>query len=408
MHPKNLQIEDFSYELPEEAIAVFPLENRDSSKLLTYQKGTIEHTQFTQFPLLLASDSLLVLNNTKVFHARLLFKKPSGGLIEIFCLHPELPAEHHLNFASKTECQWQCYIGNAKKWKAGLLELQFEYKGTKYACWAELIEKKPDCFVVKFSWNAPDLCFLDLTEILGKLPIPPYLKREAETIDEHRYQTVFAEQTGSVAAPTASLHFTPHIFEQLNQNGIHISNLTLHVGAGTFKPVTAQTIADHQMHHETLEIGIDTLLQIVHTLKAKQAIICVGTTALRSLESIYWHAWNVFENNADLNTIFIDQWMPYENNKQKHALTLLEHLISKMQQNKTTVIRGSTGILIAPGYQFKLANALVTNFHQPKSTLLLLIAAITGEHWKRIYEAALENKYRFLSYGDSSLLWINQ
>ncbi len=406
-HPKHIRIDDYSYELPESSIAIYPLENRDESKLLNYKKGDINHYHFRQLPELIANDSLMVLNNTKVFHARLIFSKPSGGMIEIFCLSPHDPIEHSNNFASKAFCTWHCYVGNAKKWKNGLLEVAFQVNNTTYTCQAEMIEKLSDSYLVKFSWNAPDLCFLDLTEILGKLPIPPYLERDAELIDELRYQTVFAEKTGSVAAPTASLHFTQNVFDELAQKNIGLCHLTLHVGAGTFKPVTAKTIEGHQMHHETIEVTIESLTQIAKALSSKKPIICVGTTSMRTIESIYWHALNVYHHPEKLGEIHIEQWTPYEKTVNITPLELIQNLIHKMSIAELKVIRGTTGILIAPGYSFVIVNALITNFHQPQSTLLLLIAAITGENWKLIYEAALKNQYRFLSYGDSSLLWIN-
>ncbi len=407
MNPKDLRIDSFTYHLPEEAIAIYPLENRDESKLLSYKKGKIDHFQFKQFPELVPNESLLILNNTKVFHARLFFKKKSGGNIEIFCLNPHEPKEHTNNFASKSSCIWECYIGNAKKWKSGLLELQFEFNGNSFECQAELLKKEKDVYWVKFSWNAPDLCFLDLTELLGKLPIPPYLDRDAETIDELRYQTIFAEKTGSVAAPTASLHFTPNVFEELTKKGTELCQLTLHVGAGTFKPVTATTIEGHEMHHETVEIDIDSLQKIAAALLKKQRIICVGTTSLRSLESIYWHALKTFDNPEAIDKLQIDQWTPYQTESKTPIIELIQHLIAEMQKSNITTIQGTTGILLAPGYSYKIANALVTNFHQPQSTLLLLIASIIGQDWKLVYDTALKNEYRFLSYGDSSLLWIN-
>ncbi len=407
MHPKDLRIDSFTYELPEAAVAIYPLENRDESKLLIYKNGQIDHFEFKQFPQLVPNEAMLVLNNTKVFHARLFFQKESGSTIEIFCLSPYEPKAHVNNFASKTNCTWECYIGNAKKWKSGVLELNFEFNGNSYVCQAELIKKQTNTYLVKFSWNAPELCFLDLTELLGKLPIPPYLDRDAELIDELRYQTVFAEKTGSVAAPTASLHFTPAVFEALKNKGVDLCQLTLHVGAGTFKPVTASTIEGHEMHHETVEINLDSLQKIAAALQKNQPIICVGTTALRSLESIFWHALNVFENQTAVENLHIEQWTPYQTTTNANALDLVQNLITEMQNANIHAIRGTTGILIAPGYAFRLANALVTNFHQPQSTLLLLIAAIIGDNWKLVYESAIQNQYRFLSYGDSSLLWIN-
>ncbi len=408
MHPRELQIEAFHYHLPEEFIAVYPLENRDESKLLYYKAEKTHHLSFKELPSVIPDESLLVLNDTKVFHARIFFKKDTGGIIEIFCLNPHFPSSHAEIFESKNTCIWQCYVGNAKKWKQGSLVLNYELDGKQFSCLAELAEKLEDTYLVKFSWDAPNLSFLALTEILGKLPIPPYLNRDADATDEKRYQTVFADKMGSVAAPTASLHFTPSIFEALALKKIETCRLTLHVGAGTFKPVTAKTIDGHQMHHESIEISVETLRHIEQQLLKENPIICVGTTAMRSLESIYWHAILVEQNKADIKRIQVNQWTAYEEQTEKSTLELVQLLLQEMHSNGLNSIKGTTGILIAPGYQFKIANALITNFHQPQSTLLLLIAAITGENWKNIYKEALANQYRFLSYGDSSLLWIDQ
>jgi S-adenosylmethionine:tRNA ribosyltransferase-isomerase len=259
MHPKDLQIESYHYHLPEKSIAVYPLENRDESKLLFFKNGKVNHLSFKELSAALPNNSLLILNDTKVFHARLFFKKETGGMIEIFCLNPHFPSSHAEIFESNTECVWQCYVGNAKKWKQGKLKISFEFEGSQHICLAELVEKLDDTYLVKFTWDAPHLNFLNLTEILGKLPIPPYLNRESEVSDENRYQTVFADKIGSVAAPTASLHFTPSVFDDLVKKQIETCKLTLHVGAGTFKPVTAKTIDGHQMHHESIELSFETL-----------------------------------------------------------------------------------------------------------------------------------------------------
>jgi len=408
MHPKELQIESFNYHLPEKSIAVYPLENRDESKLLFFKNGKVNHLSFKELSAALPNNSLLILNDTKVFHARLFFKKETGGMIEIFCLNPHFPSSHAEIFESNTECIWQCYVGNAKKWKQGPLTINFEFEGKQHTCLAEFVEKLEDTYLVKFTWDAPHLNFLKLTEILGKLPIPPYLNRESEASDENRYQTVFADKIGSVAAPTASLHFTPSIFEDLAKKEIETCKLTLHVGAGTFKPVTSKTIDGHQMHHESIEVSFGTLKKIEQQLMKGLPVVCVGTTAMRSLESIYWHGYLLQQKNADLKHIQIKQWTAYEAPTATPALEMVQLLLKEMQSQGLKSIKGTTGILIAPGYQFRIANALVTNFHQPQSTLLLLIAAITGDNWRYIYQEALNKQYRFLSYGDSSLLWIDQ
>ena len=405
--PKQLNIINFSYELPEERIAKFPLTNRDESKLLVYQNESITDSIFNQLDSLLPSNSLVVFNNTRVVHARLLFNRETGAQIEIFCIEPLHHLDYQQAFISKQCSTWKCMVGNAKKWKEDWLEKQVEtplgdviLKATKKGNSGELT-------VVEFTWNNNDLAFAEVLHYAGILPLPPYLNRKTEATDEERYQTVYAKVAGSVAAPTAGLHFTPAVFDQLKKKQITVDEVTLHVGAGTFKPVKAEVLADHEMHEETLYVELSTLKNISASLQAKNTLVVVGTTSMRTLESLFWHGVKICLNKAG-REVEIKQWDAYE--LELGHITPLQSvtaIIEKMETDNENVLVGSTQIILAPGYQFKLVDALITNFHQPENTLILLIAAFVGKDWRKIYEYALTNNYRFLSYGDSSLLFKN-
>jgi S-adenosylmethionine:tRNA ribosyltransferase-isomerase len=405
MNPKNLSILDFNYHLPEEKIALYPLEERSMSKLLVFNNCTIQHEQFKNLENYLPKNSCLVFNNTRVIHARLFFRKESGGLIEIFCLDPHFPSNYEESFSSKISCDWVCLVGNAKKWKSGILERIISVNGIEITFKAELIKKLEDKFIINFSWENNTISFSEILDTAGVLPIPPYLNRESEESDEERYQTVYAKNIGSVAAPTAGLHFSETILNQLQIKGHQIIELTLHVGAGTFKPVSSETMEMHQMHKETVIFSLNQIKNILQNIKENNPIIAVGTTSCRSLESLFWHGLKVKLGLIKLNDFSVKQWDPYDLEIQFSSIEILEYLVNELEQNQIKELSGTTELMIAPGYQFKFINGLITNFHQPQSTLLLLVAALVGPNWKNIYEAALKENYRFLSYGDSSLLF---
>ncbi|MCB0720865.1 MAG: S-adenosylmethionine:tRNA ribosyltransferase-isomerase [Ignavibacteriae bacterium] len=392
--PKKIRIENYSYELPEERIARYPLEKRDSSKLLVYTDGKISEDIFSHITEHIPENSIVIFNDTKVIQARILFEREGSKHIEIFCLDPHnKPLETALN--AKERCTWVCMIGNLRKWKSGILEKDF----TGGTLRAELKGNAGDNYLVEFSWEPDGITFSEILESIGETPIPPYLKRNAEESDRTRYQTIYAEHEGSVAAPTAGLHFTDEVLEKLRQKNIEIGKVTLHVGAGTFKPVKSELIGQHTMHSEFVTIPART----IDLLTENRNIVCVGTTSLRTIESIPYIAAKIF----DLE-IRIDQWEPYN-----------DQLLSKTDQNPLKIIQNhlkmtrndhisaQTGIMIVPGFKFKYTNILVTNFHQPNSTLLLLVSAFVGNDWQKIYDFALKNDFRFLSYGDSSILCRN-
>lgn len=405
MHPKEVSISEYTYALPEEQIALFPLDKRDRSKLLHYQHGEIRHYHFYELPDVLNNNNLLVFNNTRVVQARLLFQKQTGTTIEIMCLEPVSPYHiFEMAFHVKQQCVWRCMVGNAKRWKDEILSKTFETGHTGISLQAELLERDGDVFLIRFSWSPAELMFAEVLALAGVMPLPPYLNREATDTDLQRYQTVYAENDGSVAAPTAGLHFTQEVLDALCTKGHQTDYITLHVGAGTFKPVKSETMEGHVMHRERFQISkhvIEHLLsgQFKHT-------IAVGTTSMRTLESVYWCGVQLLNGHRySLHEAQVTQWEPYENTRTFSAEESLQALIHEMDVQKTDTLSGETGLLIAPGYPFKLVDGIITNFHQPGSTLLLLIAAFIGDDWKKVYSAALENNYRFLSYGDSSLLW---
>lgn len=398
---QDLRIADYTYVLPAEKIAVQPLPRRDDSRLLVYREGRITDARFNELPGRLPPAATLVLNDTRVIEARLLFQKPTGGVIELFCLEPQ-GQSMEMAMQQTGEAVWQCFIGGASKWKSGqVLQKAFEANGEPGTLEARYLEKREDHFLVRFSWRPQELPFLEVLHHTGAIPLPPYIKRKAEKLDWERYQTVFGKAEGSVAAPTASLHFTEELFSQLAQKAIHPAYLTLHVGAGTFRPVTADTLAGHAMHGEPFTVSAETLAQ----LAAAKEIVAVGTTSLRTLESLHWLGVKLWEDRFETG---LGQWEAYELEQRHEAITYRESytaLLEKMKAQGMDSLSCRTSLLIAPGYRFKVPAALITNFHQPQSTLLLLVAAFIGEDWRKVYDHALANGYRFLSYGDSSLLW---
>lgn len=394
----QINISDYQYILPPERIARYPLEKRDDSKLLVYNKGHIAHSAFRQLADFLPDNTLLVFNNTRVIRARLQFKKQSGARVEIFCLEPYQPSDTVLAFQSRSQVQWICMVGNQKKWKEGPVYAQAELGGVTIEIKALVIERLTDGSVIEFSWENKDYSFADILENLGHTPIPPYLEREDEEIDIERYQTVYSKYQGSVAAPTAGLHFTDSIMQVLAEKGIASAELTLHVGAGTFKPVKADSISEHEMHTEHFEVNLPTLTKIA---SHSGPVIAVGTTSVRTLESLYGAAALLQKQGPYRH---IKQWDGLELTSTMTRTDALGHLISELEKQGLKSFKASTSIIIAPGYSFKTVDGIITNFHQPRSTLLLLIAALIGDNWKEVYKQALAHDYRFLSYGDSSLL----
>lgn len=405
MHPRHISIADFTYHLPDHRIARYPLEHRDASKLLVYNQGHISHTSFSALPQQLPAGAMLVFNNSKVIEARLLFEKSSGGIIEIFALEPhEQYADITTAMNATGSILYKCLVGGANKWKPGVvLHKQTMAQGEPWRVEARLQERRPDCFIVELQWWPQQMPFASVLHLLGQMPIPPYLQRQADDTDTHRYQTVYAREHGSVAAPTAGLHFTPAVLQALPAAGISQAFVTLHVGAGTFKPVKSTTMEGHEMHAEFLDVDEPFLQQLCH----HQRVIPVGTTSMRTLESLYWMGVKAWLNpNINLTELQIGQWEVYDT-LAKHDLApelAIESLLRWMQQERRNRLIVKTQIMIAPGYHFKICKGLVTNFHQPNSTLLLLVAALIGPQWQQVYTYALENDFRFLSYGDSSLL----
>lgn len=403
--PESLRIEEFTYPLPEERIAKFPLKQRDQSRLLLYHEGKINDHRFFELPDLLQPGDLLVFNNTRVIHARLHFQRESGAQIEILCLEPE-DFDYHNAFTTPGKSTWTCLVGNAKKWKGEPLHLSFEWQGQKCQLSASLIVRNGMEASVSFSWDRPELPFDEVLRMAGELPIPPYLNRDTSTEDQVTYQTIYASIKGSVAAPTAGLHFTPELLQKLKDKGIEKAELTLHVGAGTFLPVKSETMAGHEMHRETILAERSQLEIILRALVDNRRIIAVGTTSMRSLESFFWFG-NRTSLELDRHTTLTNQWEPYQTLPSKNAKQAIENILRKMEDADSLLLEGQTQLLIAPGYQPHLIHGLITNFHQPGSTLLLLVAAVSNNNWETIYEHALQNQYRFLSFGDSSLLWCN-
>ncbi len=398
---RHIDINNFDYPLPDERIAKFPLENRSDSKLLVYRNGNITESRFRCLADEIPQGSLLVFNNTKVIRARVIMHKASGARIEVFCLEPHAPADYERVFAVKGACEWSCIVGNLKKWKEGQIFIDFEYEGLQYRLSAEIIERGEREHIVRFEWNA-DITFGVLLEHLGRIPIPPYLNRESEDIDLTRYQTVYSKFEGSVAAPTAGLHFTDEVIGQMKSQGFCFDEVTLHVGAGTFLPVKSDNAAEHPMHTEHFEVRRSTLENL---LAHHGNITAVGTTSVRTLESLPALAWRIHNSGTPSQEQVIGQWECYNIPQNYTGKEALQELLSFMQSQNLDSIKAATQIMITPlGFKFRIVSRIITNFHQPKSTLLLLVSAYVGEDWKRIYDFALANGFRFLSYGDSSLL----
>lgn len=403
--PRHIHISDYNYCLPEERIAKFPLPRRDSSKLLVYRHGEVTHDVFTSLPKYLPPQELIIFNNTKVIQARLHFRKETGALIEVFCLEPIQPNDYALNFQQTEHAAWLCMIGNLKKWKGETLKREMDIKGKRITLTATRGEARGTSHWVDFAWDNPGITFADILEVFGELPIPPYLNRETKESDKITYQTVYSKIKGSVAAPTAGLHFTPQVLDSLRQGGWELEELTLHVGAGTFKPVKSEEIAGHEMHTEYISVSRGTIEKLIaHQGQA----IAVGTTSVRTLESLYHMGVTLLLHpEATDEDLHVRQWQPYEEAERTQHITpteALHALLDYMDKHHIDVLHNSTQIIIAPGYRYNIVKAIITNFHQPQSTLLLLVSAFVNGDWKTIYNYALNNGFRFLSYGDSSLL----
>lgn len=400
----QIEIADFHYELPEHRIAKFPLEERSSSRLLLSKDGHLSHDVFRNICSHLTAGALLVFNNTRVIHARLRFQRSSGAAIEIFCLEPAGQVSPEESFRTTGSVEWNCLVGNIKRWKDDVLRCVIRKPEMDVVLEARLVQRYEEGARIALSWDHPRLTFSEILEIAGELPIPPYLNRETEAVDEIRYNTIYASQDGSVAAPTAGLHFTDEILDQLPQYKIKRAFLTLHVGAGTFKPVKTALVADHEMHEERFVVSRAFIAELMEQLKAGAPVVAVGTTSMRTLESLYWLGVQLASDQSK-RLFQIGQWEPYEETIQLSALEAFLQIESYLGAHGEEELIGYTGIIIVPGYQFRIVDALITNFHQPASTLLLLIAAFVGDTWRLAYDYALKNDFRFLSYGDSSLLW---
>ncbi len=401
MQPRVISISDYNYDLPEEKIAKFPLPERDSSQLLVYKEGKNHKDVFRNIPNYLEKDSILVFNNSKVIPARMIFQKESGARIEIFLLEPTHPSDYQQIFQYPSPVSWKCLTGNLKRWKTGLLEKTLTIKGIEVTLQTRIIENHGAWQNIEFSWNNPELYFLDLMESAGSTPIPPYLNREAVAGDREWYQTVYSRLEGSVAAPTAGLHFTGELLEQLRQKDINLQEITLHVGAGTFQPVKTNNMAEHPMHTEHFSFGLEFLLTI---LQSSHPLTAVGTTTVRTLESIYQIGLQAIEGKLGYSPmIHVGQWDGNIDAKLNRK-EVLGGLIEWMEKQGLKELNASTSMMIVPGYRFRMTDRMITNFHQPRSTLLLLIDAFIGNNWKDVYNFALQNNFRFLSYGDSSLL----
>ena len=396
----EIHMEDYRYPLTDERIAKYPLAERDASKLLFYHNGEIRENVFRQLPGLLPEGSLMIFNETRVVPARLHFQRESGAHIEIFCLEPADPTDYNLNFAAVGSCAWKCVIGNAKRWKNDRLTLcnpENDPTVSGMNLRAELLGRNERTGTVRFSWDSPDP-FSRVLEICGTIPIPPYLNRESEAIDSERYQTLYARIRGSVAAPTAGLHFTDAVLDGIRSRGVDIRNVCLHVGAGTFLPVKSSEIAGHTMHREPFSVSLE-LLKAIRSRKGR--LIAVGTTSVRTLESLYYAGARILRDGEPSD---VAQWDPYEGGFTCSPEEALDAIIAYLEAHGAGELRIGTRIIIVPGFRFRLVDYMVTNFHQSESTLLLLIAAFVGDDWHRIYDYALSHSFRFLSYGDSSLL----
>lgn len=401
---QNISIEDYNYPLPDERIAKYPLAERDASKLLVLNNDTISSSQFKNIGDFLPKDSLLIFNETKVVRARLQFTKESGAAIEIFCLEPITGnGDYQLAFGSPSPSRWKCLVGNSRRWKNETLcrDVTSVASQNVILC-ANRIEKNDNYSVIEFSWEPKELSFAEILETAGEIPLPPYLNREAEESDRERYQTVFAKYEGSVAAPTAGLHFTNNLISELKNKGISFEEVTLHVGAGTFRPVSSETIGEHEMHSETIVVKKSCIENLIKN--CDKTIIPVGTTSMRTIESLYWIGLMLIEEGMEERQMHLQQWFPYkERDVMASAEESLSAILEYLNRHDMNELHASTALMIAPSCKINIAKALITNFHQPKSTLLLLVSALIGDKWKDVYQYALDNDFRFLSYGDSCL-----
>ena len=396
---KHISIEDYDYPLPDDRIAKYPLAERDASKLLVLKDNGILESQFKHVGDFLPKDALLVFNETKVIRARLQFHKITGSRIEVFCLEPE--KDYQVAFGASSPVRWKCLIGNAKRWKEGKLSMDLMVNGEPVTLFADRLMQNDQYAEIEFSWTPEALPFASVLEAAGEIPLPPYLHRDAEPADRDRYQTVFARYDGSVAAPTAGLHFTQPLIAALHEQGFAFDEVTLHVGAGTFKPVSTETIGEHAMHSETIVVRKSLVQNLINHIG--KPIIPVGTTSTRTLESLYWIGVLLKEQGMELRPLHIEQWFPYESHAPLSAAEALQAIVDYLDEHDLTRLEASTALMIAPSYKMRVITGLVTNFHQPKSTLLLLVSALIGERWKDCYRFALDHGFRFLSYGDSCL-----
>ena len=398
---QEIAIAEYDYPLPDERIAKYPLQQRDSSKLLVYNKGEVCEDLFSNLPTYIKPGTLMVFNNTKVIQARLRFRKETGAQVEVFCLEPEIPNDYLQIFQQTSECVWRCLVGNSNRWKSGLLSQVVSVGGKEVTLSVERVGNAAAVNTVRFTWDG-GVSFAELLEAAGELPIPPYLNRKTEESDKNTYQTVYSKVKGSVAAPTAGLHFTPEVLAALSANGVDREEVTLHVGAGTFKPVKSELIADHEMHEEYIEVRKELVEKLI---ASAGSVVAVGTTSVRTLESLYFLGELVAENpDIDCDALHVGQWTPYNREHTLSAVESLQALVSWLERKELDRLHSHTQIMIAPGYEYRIVKAIVTNFHQPKSTLLLLVSAFLKGDWRKIYDYALSNGFRFLSYGDSSLL----
>lgn len=415
INPRNIEIKSYDYNLPDERIAKYPLAERDQSKLLIWRDGSIDQKHFYNLPEQIPAGSMIVFNNTRVIQARLHFHKETGALIEVFCLEPEAPRDYQQNFASEHECTWTCLVGNSKKWKDGALSQSVVVDGEEVMLSCERAGVSGASQKIHFFWNKP-VSFAKILDAIGELPIPPYLNRATEEKDKQTYQTVYSRVKGSVAAPTAGLHFTEKELQALRDKAVDLQYITLHVGAGTFKPVKSDTIEGHDMHTEFISVPKAVIERIVNHLKTSDApLIAVGTTSVRTLESLYYIGNKIASNpDAHAEELVVHQWEPYDLTYTMTEIEALEHILAYLEQHHEDNLVTATQILIAPGFQYRLVKVIVTNFHMPQSTLLLLVSAfvdgdsLEGPNWHRIYQYALDNDFRFLSYGDSSILFRNK
>lgn len=404
METQHIHISDYTYELPDERIAKFPIAQRDHSKLLVYRHGEVSEDVFYHLPDYLPTGALMVFNNTKVIQARIHFRKETGALIEVFLLEPAAPSDYELMFQTHGHCEWYCLVGNQKKWKEGSLRRSLEVNGVTLTLQATRLGEHGTSQHIAFDWDNDNVSFAEILDAVGELPIPPYLNRETQESDKTTYQTVYSKIKGSVAAPTAGLHFTDQVLSELDAHGIDREELTLHVGAGTFKPVKSEEIGGHEMHSEYISVRKQTLEKL---LRHHASAIAVGTTSVRTLESLYYMGVKLEQNpNLTEEQLHVNQWEPYQLSAEQEITPekAIQNLLDYLIRNDLNTLHTSTQIIIAPGYQYKIVKMLVTNFHQPQSTLLLLVSAFVHGDWRKIYDYALAHEFRFLSYGDSSLL----